>query len=64
MILEGVSPKMFLEFALAENQKMMDRIDPRLLRPRIVPTLATAALLGLRMLPPRESSPSKELVAT
>ncbi len=63
-ILEGVSAKMFLEFALAENQRMMQRIDPRLLRPRIVPTLATAALLGLRMLPPREPVPSKELVAT
>ncbi len=63
-ILEGVSAKMFLEFALTENRKMMQRIDPRLLRPQIVPTLATAALLGLRMLPPREPVPSKELVVT
>ena len=49
-ILEGVSPKMFLEIALAEERAMMARIDPRLLRPRIVPFLASAALLGLRML--------------
>jgi len=34
----------------------MARLDPRLLRPRIVPFLATAALLGLRMLPPREET--------
>jgi hypothetical protein len=52
-ILDGVSPKMFLEIGLAENRALMGRLDPRLLRPRIVPFLATAALLGLRMLPPR-----------
>jgi hypothetical protein len=53
-ILEGVTPQMFLEVALAENGRMMARLDRRLLRPRIVPTLATAALLALRMLPPRK----------
>lgn len=62
-VLEGVSPKMFLEIALAENRRMMRRIDPRLLRPRIIPALATAALLGLRMLPPRETVSSPTLVA-
>jgi hypothetical protein len=60
-ILEGVSPKMFLEVALAEERAMMARIDGRLLRPRIVPFLATAALLGLRMLPPREETPKRSL---
>jgi hypothetical protein len=60
-ILEGVSPKMFLEVALAEERAMMARIDPRLLRPRIVPFLATAALLGLRMLPPRAETPARSL---
>jgi hypothetical protein len=52
-ILEGVSPKMFLEVALAEERAMMSRIDARLLRPQTVPILAWAALLGLRMLPTR-----------
>jgi hypothetical protein len=52
-ILDGVTPKTFLEVALAEERAMMSRIDPRLLRPQIVPFLAWAALLGLRMLPPR-----------
>ena len=53
VILDGVTPKMFLEMALAEERKMMARIDRNLLRPRMIPILATAALLGLRMLPPR-----------
>ncbi len=53
-ILAGVSPKMFLEIGLAENRAMMGRLDRRLLRPRLIPTLATAALLALRMLPPLE----------
>jgi hypothetical protein len=52
-ILEGVTPQMFLEVALAEERAMMARIDSRLLRPKIVPFLARAAVLGLRMLPPR-----------
>jgi len=60
-ILEGVSPKMFLEIALAEERAMMARIDRRLLRPRIVPFLATAALLGLRMLPPRAETQQRPL---
>ena len=60
-ILDGVSPKMFLEVALAEERAMMARIDPRLLRPRIVPFLAMAALLGLRMLPPRQETAKRAL---
>jgi hypothetical protein len=60
-ILEGVSPKMFLEVALAEERAMMSRIDPRLLRPRLVPVLATVALLGLRLLPPRAETPKRSL---
>ena len=60
-ILEGVTPKMFLEVALAEERAMMARIDRRLLRPRIVPFLATAALLGLRMLPPRHAAAKRAL---
>jgi hypothetical protein len=60
-ILEGVSPKAFLEEALAVNRAMMARLDPRLLRPRIVPFLAGAAVLGLRMLPPREKAAKPNL---
>jgi hypothetical protein len=56
VILEGVTPKSFLEVALAEERMMMSRIDRRLLRPRIVPFLASLAVLGLRMLPPRKTT--------
>jgi hypothetical protein len=52
-LLGDVTPGKFLAAALAENRRHMARFDRRLLRPRIVPTLATLALLGVRMLPPR-----------
>lgn len=60
-ILEGVTPQHFLEVALAEERRHMDRLDPRLLKPRIVPALATAALLGLRLLPPRKATQHPQL---
>ena len=65
-ILAGVTPKMFLERALRENRAMLSRLDRRLLRPRLVPALATIALLALRMLPPlepKEARPVARLVA-
>lgn len=52
-IVAGVTPALFLQTALAENRRMMARLDRRLLKPRIMPTIATALLLGIRMLPPR-----------
>ncbi len=61
VVLDGVSPKTFLELALAENRKHMARLDRRLLRPRIVPFLAGAAVLGLRMLPPRAPAVKRPL---
>lgn len=60
-ILEGVTPQHFIEMALAEERRHMERLDARLLKPRIVPVLATAALLGLRMLPPRKETPQPQL---
>jgi hypothetical protein len=60
-ILAGVTPQMFLEVALAEERAMMSRIDSRLLRPQLVPFLATAALLGLRLLPPRAETQRRPL---
>jgi hypothetical protein len=55
-ILAGVTPRSFLEIALRENRAMMARIDRRLLRPRLIPTIATIALLALRLLPPRNAT--------
>ena len=63
VILDGVTPKSFLEKALAEERAMMSRIDSRLLRPRIVPFLASLAVLGLRMLPPRTEIAAKKPLA-
>jgi hypothetical protein len=51
-MLDGIAPVRFLETALAENRRHMARLDPRLIKPRLMPTLATLALTGLRLLPP------------
>ncbi|MBV8581190.1 MAG: ferritin-like domain-containing protein [Candidatus Eremiobacteraeota bacterium] len=52
-IVKSVTPAMFLEAALAENRRMMARLDPHLLKPTVMPVLATLLLAGIRMLPPR-----------
>jgi hypothetical protein len=52
-ILDGITPAMFLETALAENRRHMARLDPRLIKPILTPAVATLLLTGLRMLPPR-----------
>ncbi|HYZ17098.1 MAG TPA: hypothetical protein VE591_11875 [Candidatus Acidoferrum sp.] len=56
-----VTPVMFLEAALEANRAMMDQLDRRLIKPRLMPRLATAALLAIRMLPPRK--PAAEATA-
>lgn len=56
--MEGVTPAMFLVAALAENRRMFARLDARLVRPALVPALATAALIGIRLLPPRTTAAS------
>ncbi len=62
-IVADVSPKSFLEAAIAENRRYMHRLDPLLIKPAFLPTLATLALLGLRALPPREAVASANGVA-
>jgi len=51
--IDGITPIDFLEAALAENRRFLARLDPRLPKPGVVPTIALLALLGLRALPPR-----------
>ncbi|MDB5072867.1 MAG: hypothetical protein JWM87_3978, partial [Candidatus Eremiobacteraeota bacterium] len=53
-IVAGITPLMFIETALAENRRMMARLDHRLIKPTVMPAIATALLLGIRMLPPRK----------
>ncbi|MDB5042336.1 MAG: hypothetical protein JWN27_3062 [Candidatus Eremiobacteraeota bacterium] len=65
-IVDGITPVMFLETALAENRRHMARLDPRLIKPRLMPALATAALIGLRMLPPlpaKDAQPEARRIA-
>jgi hypothetical protein len=52
-MIEGMTPMMFLEAALAENRRLLGLLDRRLIKPALLPGLATAALLVLRALPPR-----------
>src|SRR5262249_49512486 len=37
-----ITPRRFLELCLAENARRLDRYDARLVRPRLVPTIAKA----------------------
>lgn len=53
-IIADVTPVTFLETALAANRAMMARLDRRLIKPVLMPRVATALLLAIRMLPPRK----------
>ena len=53
-MIEGVTPAMFLEAAIVENQRQMSRLDPRLVKPSLLPWAARVALTGIRPLPPLE----------
>lgn len=48
LITTEISPRRFLELCLAENARRLDRYDARLLRPRLVPTIAKALCRVLR----------------
>ena len=63
-ILDGISPVRFLEVALAENRRHMERLDHRLIKPMLMPGIATALLLGLRMLPPRAGASTASPLAS
>lgn len=62
-LMGDLSPADFLAAALAENHRLMDRFDRRLIRPLVVPTVAQLALAGLHLLPPRAASAAPRLVA-
>lgn len=57
-IIEGITPVMFLEAALTENRRMLGLLDPRLVKPGLLPALAATALTALRGLPPRANLPT------
>ncbi|HEX3468274.1 MAG TPA: hypothetical protein VHT05_09370 [Candidatus Elarobacter sp.] len=61
-LVAGITPVSFLESALAENRRMLGKLDPRLLKPQIMPGAATLLLMGIRLLPPRPANVSKRQV--
>ncbi len=63
-IVEGMTPMMFLEAALAQNRQFLNRLDQRLIKPALLPTLALAALTVLRALPPRRPAADSRSLAT
>jgi hypothetical protein len=63
-LVEGMTPSMFLEAAIAENRRMLGLLDRRLIKPALLPTLATAALTVLRALPPRADAGARPPRAT
>ncbi|HVA33282.1 MAG TPA: hypothetical protein VNG31_03980 [Candidatus Baltobacteraceae bacterium] len=46
-ILQGLTPAKFVRACVEENDRYMREFDPRLLRPRFIPTLAKIVLAGL-----------------
>ena len=49
--IDDLTPDMFLSTCIKENQRRMSAFDSRLLQPRLLPRLATAALRTIRILP-------------
>ncbi len=47
-VLKGLTPAKFLQASIAENDRYMRDFDPRLLRPRVIPTLARIALAAIQ----------------
>jgi hypothetical protein len=59
-MIEGMTPMMFLEAALAENRRMLGLLDRRLVKPALLPALAATALTLLRALPPRAAAAERK----
>jgi hypothetical protein len=57
-IVEGMTPILFLEAALAENRRLLGLLDRRLVKPGLLPALASLMLALLRALPPRAGTPA------
>jgi hypothetical protein len=62
-VIAGITPMMFLEAGLAEHRRMLDLLDPRLIKPGVLPTLAATALTALRALPPRAPAAALPIAA-
>ena len=54
---DELTPSLVIEACLAENERRLAHFDRRLLVPRLIPSLARAALAGLKLIPSRGSGP-------
>jgi hypothetical protein len=59
VFLDGFTFRRFVEECYAENARRMADFETDLLRPRFLPSLAGAALSGLRLLPTRAPAPGR-----
>ena len=59
VFLDGFTFRRFVEECYTENARRMADFENDLLRPKFLPSLASAALSGLRLLPTRVASTAK-----
>jgi hypothetical protein len=59
VFLDGLTFRRFVEECYSENARRMADFETDLLRPRFLPSLAGAALSGMRLLPARAASAAK-----
>jgi hypothetical protein len=59
VFLDGFTFRRFVEECYSENARRMAEFEDDLLRPRFLPSLARAALSGLRLMPVRETSAAR-----
>ena len=52
--LRGLTPSLVLQTCIDENERYMSGFDQRLLRPRVIPTIARVALAMISVIPPRK----------
>jgi hypothetical protein len=58
--MKGLTPASFIRACVEENERYMASFDPRLLRPRVVPTLGNVALAIFEMIDRLRASSRKE----
>ena len=61
IFLDGFTPRRLIEACCAENARRMAGFPPELLRPRLLPSLAGAALAAMRPFGPRQAARAERL---
>jgi hypothetical protein len=55
-MIADLTPIQFIEGTLAKSRELLGRLDRRLVKPGVLPTLATIVLVALRSIPPRAAT--------